>query len=194
MQSVPLSDQTVLFIETVNCDLDGMRGGALLTDVQTEPLEFRLTDVVTPNRLQKTLWGSRLRGHLTVEIIGKPLFAAFTRSPSLIIVQQFELLELRPFTGVPQVLLIRGEHDRQLPAYVGNRQPLDEDSADSILIAVHRQFEGDIDIAEPLIRHLAQFCAIQDPFDRVSTGLRLIEEQESRGRSSQQGDVSRRNA
>ena len=68
MEDTNADDGTrILFMDTIPSENEKLRGGAVLTDIRTEPIEFRCTDTVSPNRLQRTLWGKRLRGHLTVE-------------------------------------------------------------------------------------------------------------------------------
>lgn len=193
MEVANSDDETrILFMDTIPGENEKLRGGAVLTDIRTEPLEFRCTDTVSPNRLQRTLWGKRLRGHLTVEIIGKPLVASFNQSPSLVVVQKPEFLELRMTSGIPYVFITGDESNAALPSIVGERVPLNLGNGNLLQIAAHRDFQNDAALALQLFERLAQYSDVLNPFERVLTALKIIEDQESKGQAAADGDGSRR--
>ena len=65
-------DVRLMFISTKDfADGEAIRGGMLVTDAQTKPLEFRCTDPVRPTSLQKVLYGKMLENHVLVTLIGK---------------------------------------------------------------------------------------------------------------------------
>ena len=157
MEDVSGDDGTlILFMDTISSENDKLRGGAVLTDIRTEPIEFRCTDTVSPNRIQRTLWGKRLRGHLTVEIIGKPLVGSFKQKPSLIVVQKPEFLELRMTADVPYVFVEIDQNNTPLPSFVGGRIPLNLGNDFVLQLSAHRDFQDDTTVAARLLEHLSQ--------------------------------------
>ena len=88
-------------------DAKAVRGGALVVDPTTEPLEFRCTDAVRPTRLQRLLWGKRLDGHIAANLIGAPLIKSLSQKFSLVAVKNPDFLELRTTIEIPVVLLTR---------------------------------------------------------------------------------------
>lgn len=185
-------DTRILFMDTILGENEKLRGGAVLTDIRTEPIEFRCTDTVSPNRLQRTLWGKRLRGHLTVEIIGKPLVESFKQPLSLVVVQKPEFLELRTTSDVPHVLATSDESNAPLPSFVGERVPLNLGNGNLLQIAAHRDFQDDAVVGAQMLERLSQYSDVLNPFERVLTALKIIEDQESKGQSATDGDGSRR--
>src|SRR5664280_540517 len=72
-----------------------IRGAFLLTDMDTKPVEFRCTNPIRPTTLQTVLYGQMLQRHLMVELIGVPLVNSLKQPPSVILVQEPDLLWLR---------------------------------------------------------------------------------------------------
>ncbi|MBE3068983.1 MAG: hypothetical protein IMZ66_01975, partial [Planctomycetes bacterium] len=89
-------------------DGKALRGGALVVDPSTEPLEFRCTDAVRPTNLQRVLWGKRLDGHIAVNLMAVPLLRAITQKYSLVVAQGAQFSELRACWETPVVVLVRG--------------------------------------------------------------------------------------
>jgi hypothetical protein len=53
-----LEDLTLAFISSLNFNNDNiLRGAMLVTDEHTKPLEFRVTALIQPTELQRTLYG-----------------------------------------------------------------------------------------------------------------------------------------
>jgi len=147
---------------------------------------------VSPNRIQRTLWGKRLRGHLTVEIIGKPLVGSFKQKPSLIVVQKPEFLELRMTADVPYVFVEIDQNNTPLPSFVGGRIPLNLGNDFVLQLSAHRDFQDDTTVAARLLEHLSQYSDVLNPFERVLTALKIIEDQESKLPSNSEGETARR--
>jgi hypothetical protein len=69
-----------------------IRGAMLVTDTETKPLEFRVTQPVRPQKFQEILYGELLDEHVSVELIGLPLVDAVEQKPNLIIIRDGLLL------------------------------------------------------------------------------------------------------
>jgi hypothetical protein len=161
-----------------------VRGGALVTDVTTEPLEFRCTSPVRPTLLQKTLWGGRLADHIASQLIGKPLIDALSNSPSIVIVRRAEFVELRGLLRCPLVQLLKNEE-------LAKASPLSLDSQgddvlgmnnghfEPVIIKVHRKHPDDLEVVRGLLAESAGSHNLLEPFHRIENALDLIQQQES---------------
>lgn len=179
----------ICFLDTCAFDSgDAIRGAALLTDSLTEPLEFRCTSEVRPTKLQKTLWGDRLIGHIATRLIGKPLLDALNNAPSLVVVRKPEFVELRSLIDLPLIQLLREEEGSKATANCdsGSKiEPFDRDgNGEPIWITVHRQFEADLEAARELLKDSFLAVPLFEPFERIETSLKIVHHQESgKGRS-----------
>ncbi|MCA9079857.1 MAG: hypothetical protein KDA58_04830 [Planctomycetaceae bacterium] len=79
----------------------GFVGGLLVTNRQGRPLEFQCTTPLRPNNTQQMLYGPTLRPYIFADLLGKTLFDRVAVKPDLIVVQQPELLDLRPLIAAP---------------------------------------------------------------------------------------------
>lgn len=81
-----MSINRLAFLDIVAFD-DGktLRAAVLLTNSDTVPIEFHLTDCVRPTTAQKLLYGAIFERHLKVEIFGKPLVKALSEKPDIVI-------------------------------------------------------------------------------------------------------------
>jgi len=83
----------------------GFRGSVLITDFKGIPLEFRCTHPLTPDAVQRSLYGEALLAYLGVEICGKPLLRAVQTKPSILFVDKPFLLTLAEHAPCPTVLV-----------------------------------------------------------------------------------------
>lgn len=99
------------------------RGGCLVTDGLTRPLEFRVSGSIRPTNLQKVLYGDTLREYICTDLIGIPILQTLENTPELVLVRDAEFLKLRPRVDMP-VLWVRGTVDGQfvLQAFPGHEQ------------------------------------------------------------------------
>jgi hypothetical protein len=76
----------------VRADDGAYLGGLMVTDRDGLPLDFRYTDPVTPTRLQRALYGGVLDRYLRGEILLGTLLDALEERPSVLIVDDRDLL------------------------------------------------------------------------------------------------------
>jgi hypothetical protein len=81
-----MSINRLAFLDIVAFD-DGkiLRAAVLLTNSDTVPIEFQLTDCIRPTAAQKLLYGAIFERHLKVEIFGKPLLNALSEKPDVVV-------------------------------------------------------------------------------------------------------------
>jgi hypothetical protein len=125
MSGSPENEKTaemIGFLDLATFDDGGaFRGGCLVTDPQTRPLEFRVSGAVQPTNLQKMLYGETLHEYITNDLIGLPMLQTLENQPEMLLVRDAEFLKLRPRLKMP-VLWVRGTVDGQfaLQAYPGH--------------------------------------------------------------------------
>jgi hypothetical protein len=173
----------ICFLDTNTFDGgEAIRGAALLTDPLTEPIEFRCTSEVKPTKLQRTLWGDRLTGHVATHLIGKPLLDALGVAPALILVRKPEFVELRLLIDLPLVQLLRKEELAKASPFAfpeGEREPLaNGDQDESLVIKCHRQFQGDIEAACHLLNGECRSVSLLEPFSRIENSLSIVHQQD----------------
>jgi hypothetical protein len=124
-----------------------IRGGCLVTDGLTRPLEFRVSGAIRPTNLQKVLYGDQLMEYICCDLVGIPILQALEVKPEYLLVREAEFLKLRPRVEIP-VLWARPTADGQfvLQAYPGFEQ-----EAETGRDALPRRLRGR-SIMEPFVR------------------------------------------
>jgi hypothetical protein len=79
----------------------GFVGGLLVTNHLGRPLEFQCTAPVRPNRTQEILYGPTLVPFLLGEVIGRTLVEKVGVKPTLLLVDELSLLDLRSHIEIP---------------------------------------------------------------------------------------------
>jgi len=64
-----------------------MRGGCLVTDALTRPIEFWVSGVIRPTSIQRILYGDTLHEYICNDLVGIPLLSTLESSPDLILVR-----------------------------------------------------------------------------------------------------------
>ena len=145
----PVEDRTICFLDLAKFDQgEIVRGGCLVTDALTRPIEFWVSGVIKPSSIQKILYGDTLQEYISIDLIGVPLLESLEASPELILVREAEFLKLRQRVDIP-VLWVRATVDGQ---YVLQSLPGYETEAESgreVLLIGHSM--GSV-IVEPFLR------------------------------------------
>ncbi|MEZ6064807.1 MAG: hypothetical protein R3B90_03655 [Planctomycetaceae bacterium] len=132
-------------------------GGLLVTNRLGRPLEFQCTTPVKPNRTQEILYGPTLKPFLFSELIGKTLLERLQVQPDLVIVDQPELLELRPLIKKPVACIAGQQSDLadQTQGMLGrSRLRFHRDHLEDLddLAGLEKLIGGEADLGEPLER------------------------------------------
>jgi hypothetical protein len=192
----------LLYLDTLAVD-DGasLRGGALVVDDSTEPLEFRCTSVVRPTALQKILWGARLDAHIRAALIGKPLLQQTQKEYAVVLVRDVNLLELREHVQVP-VIQLRRDADIEFEAPPEDStegsegrgvSSNDEEGSGSSAVLSHALgrfeqvalvcdplYKADRETARDILKPVFERRDVMEPFERVRTALEMVHAQESK--------------
>ncbi|MEE9513780.1 MAG: hypothetical protein V3V46_06855, partial [Anaerolineales bacterium] len=68
--------RVIAFLDLSSFDDDAVtRGGCLVTDEMTRPLEFWVSGGIHPNSIQKMLYGDTLHEYICTDLIGIPLLS-----------------------------------------------------------------------------------------------------------------------
>ncbi len=117
-------ERFLAFLDLATFDEGGsIRGGCLVTDGVTRPLEFRVSGPIRPSSLQRVLYGDLLMEYICTDLIGLPMLQTLELHPEMVLVREAEFLKLRPRIEVP-VLWARATPEGQfaLQAFPGYEQ------------------------------------------------------------------------
>jgi hypothetical protein len=191
-------------------DAKAVRGGVIVVDPTTEPLEFRCTDAVRPTTLQRLLWGKRLDGHLAANLLGTPLIKSLSQKFSIIAVKNPDFLELRRTIELPVVLLTRDsaiefESPGPAPAPTGKTEavagaaqerPRETASGgvaetvlsntpgryEPIVLRCHPLHKDDLETVRLLLAPVFATHDVMEPFERVSAALQMVHQEQQKGK------------
>ena len=141
-------DKVIAFLDLANFE-DGVavRGGCLVTDALTRPLEFRVSGPIRPTSIQKVLYGDTMHEYICNDLVGLPMLNALESTVDMILVRDAEFLKLRLKVDRP-VLWVRATVDGQ---YVLQSLPGYEQEAESGRDMLPKRLRGR-NIMEPFLR------------------------------------------
>lgn len=140
-----------------------IRGGALVTDAQTRPLEFRCTSSIKPTSMQRMLYGNTLDEYVLVELVSKPLLNVAKEKPNLILVRNPLFLQARPLL---QYLVVLISKDTKTAVTQGTSEELK-----LWAVSAHRDFSAEASTARQMLATLMQKQDLMEPFERVRAAL-----------------------
>jgi len=101
-----MDEKYIAFLDVFELDDNtAFRGGCLVTDLDTRPVEFRCTAAIRPTDLQRMLYGKKLMDYVCNELVGLPIIKAMQSKPSLVLVRVPELLRMRSNISMPILLI-----------------------------------------------------------------------------------------
>jgi hypothetical protein len=141
-------NQRIAFLDlAIFEDGEAMRGGCLVTDEMTRPLEFRATGAIRPTSVQKVLYGDTLHEYICTDLVGQPILQSLESEPAFILVRDAEFLKVRDQIEVP-ILWVRGTVEGQ---YVLQGFPGYEEEAEEVRNSLPKRLRGR-SILEPFVR------------------------------------------
>lgn len=143
------------------------RGAMLVTDMQTKPLEFRVTAPVRPQKFQNILYGELLDEHLAVELVGFPLLNSLQQKPDVIIVRDILFLGMNNKKEIPVILILK-EDDTLTKKGIFTEQLNPTDSAHpSAKICTTSQFETNLGEIAQQLQSIFSNKDLIEPFNRI---------------------------
>ena len=151
----------IAFLDIMEFDWgEAFRGAVLLTEEQTVPLEFYLTDPLRPNPLQRLLYGAIFEEYLKFEVFGKPLLSNLSTRPDIVLVRESTLLHLVDVSEIPLGLITPNNTVEHLVC--------DKSYEDKIL-------KKEIDA-------LTEGHNFYEPFERIVSAVTQIHKQQANGK------------
>ncbi len=97
------------FLDVLPTASRGVRGVALVTDARTVPVELRITDPLTPTRVQRASYGASFDEHAVLDLVAVPLLRALREEVSLVLVRAPRLLRVQERVDMPVLWVGRQE-------------------------------------------------------------------------------------
>lgn len=159
---------TLGFLEVKRFDNEAAtRGAILITDIDTKPIEFRITAPVCPQNMQTILYGELLNEHIAVELIGLPLINAVNTKPDLILVRDDLLLNISNKQNIPTIRIMRSDEPAAKKELKTQTLNTSNPSYQSAKIYTNGKFTELLEeVAEKLQPFFSQRNLIE-PFDRL---------------------------
>lgn len=144
---------------------DGVfRGGILVTDTISVPIEVRWAKPVEPTPSHRYAYGSTLNRYVAIDCFAIPLLRNLEKKPELILIRREYLLDLRLHIEAP-VLLVN--------TYTGRNDGLSHsetcpgsDASPGLRFTAHKRFEEDL-------THVPELQSIFSLFDPAEVFNRL---------------------
>ena len=143
----------------------------LITDHVGIPLEFKLTQSISPNNIQRALYGAVLEPYVGVQLCGIPLLRSIQVPPALVVVDKEYLLEVRIDSNTPLVFVQPiGQQIHVTSSTEGGRgvQPID--------IRPHARYPNDKTYAQQLIQSPFNRLDLIEPFSRMARAVEAFRE------------------
>jgi hypothetical protein len=125
------------------------RGGIFVTDINTYPLEFRVTTPIRPTPLQTVLYGGTLEDYIYIELVALPLLESIKSKPAFVFVSSERFLNARPRTHLPIFHLT---------------------NVDDFKIKTHLKYRDELHAERAIIGKIKQ-SLLFDAFSRIRAGL-----------------------
>lgn len=169
-----MSDQVttearLAFIDISVFEDGSIRGGVLVTDLETRPYEFRTTTPVKPTSMQRVLYGKTLSEFVYGELIAFPLIKAVKEKISLTVVKNEHLLIMRPKLSIPVVVITKSA--------IGAKGKNPVGSIDTFSFHPHPSYAGEGDWAKTLLTDLLERHDPFEPFERLKIAMDEVHKQ-----------------
>ncbi|WP_414551694.1 hypothetical protein [Anabaena sp. CCY 0017] len=161
-----MNDFKIAFLSKYQFDSDAIRGAVLVTDKETKPLEFRVTEAVRPTKVQRTLYGEILYDYILVELIAVPLLAALTEKPKFVLVDDDMFMDVNNKQEIPVIRLEAQESVN----YEKNKfiiQDIKSSKFPSLRIIVSKNLEAKLIDIQQCLEEIYMIRDLLEPFKRI---------------------------
>jgi hypothetical protein len=155
-------------------DKEGIMGAILVTDMDTKPVEFRVTAPITPTNFQRTLYGKVLMEHILVELISAPLLNAVSLDLDLIIVRNPLFLAANDRQGVRVVRLF--DKNETVSREGSAKEELITNNRDNIKIyaEISKKYESELPQIKDNLKSIAEDRNLLEPFERLKIACEQV--------------------
>ncbi len=152
---------------------ENYRGGILLTDEKTKPLEFRITSKVKLEELQKILYGSSLKEVLFKEKFGIELLSALSENYDLVLTQDKELLSIRKYISAP-IIYIR-KFDPFMPKDRLSHKVINiHEKFEPLIFTISKEDEHQLISVSKKLNDIYRNFNLLEPFSRVEKAMEYL--------------------
>ncbi len=146
-------ESIVAFLDLASFD-DGaaFRGACLVTDGAIHPVEFRVSGVIRPTKLQKMLYGDSLHGYICNDLVGLPIIETLETKPVVLLVRDAEFLSMRPKIDIPMLCVQSPEGGKTT-------------------FQAHSEYENEAEEHGSALPGALRDRNLMEPFSRVHNGL-----------------------
>lgn len=166
---------------------DGYLGAILITDLHGIPQEFRCTHPVKPTVIQRPLYGNTLQPYIGVNLCGMPLIKSIQNMPSLIVIREEFLLDVRTVSPSPVALIRRAGEAIDIEASDSPETTLKRKRIDCptgrfqpIIFSVHSDFDDDMRFTRETLEGIFAYFDPLEPFERISKAIEVLGKQDKR--------------
>lgn len=164
------------FLDLLETKDRGVRAVALVTDARTVPVELRVTDPLTPNRLQRTVYGASFDEHAVLDLMAVPLLRALREETSMVLVRSPRLLRMQDRIATPVLWLGRQDDlvaipDAEEPGFLLTAR--DDRFAAVVALGYRGRHEETRSTCE-LLQRVLQKCDLLEPFARVQLAIEQL--------------------
>lgn len=170
----------IAFLSKHLSDNDAIQGAVLVTDKDTRPLEFRITETIRPTKFQRTLYGEILYDYILVELVAVPLLAALKEKPSVVLIRDEIFLSISSKQEVPVFQLLK-DSERIFAKQIFTEQITSSPGSkfNTLRIMTTKKFEQQLTSTKLNLEQVYASRDLLEPFNRLRIACEQINTQES---------------
>lgn len=154
-------------------------GSLLITNLAGTPLEFRCTQTIAPDAIQRSLYGTGLLEYLGVEVCGRPLIQSAKLKPKFIFIEQPFLMTLHDYVSSP-IVFVREFRGEEPPSPITLKYPYQSDvvkplQQDHNLLQIAQKDAIDAKTME-FITQLSRTFHFVESFDRMRQAVHNLQQ------------------
>ncbi|MBD6617507.1 hypothetical protein FNW02_17160 [Komarekiella sp. 'clone 1'] len=173
-----MDDFKIAFLSKHLFDSDAIQGAVLVTDKNTKPLEFRVTEPIRPTKFQRTLYGEILYDYIFVELIAIPLLAALKEKPSIVLIQDEIFLSINSKQEIPVFRLLK-ENEAMFSKQIRTEQITSSPGSKSLTLRITTtsKFESQLNTTKLNLEEVHASRDLLEPFNRLRIACEQINTQ-----------------
>jgi hypothetical protein len=161
----------IAFLSSFRFEEHSIRGAVLVTDADTKPVEFRITDPVRPTAFQRTLYGEILDEHILVELIGVPLLRELKEIPKFVLVKDGIFLGVNTKQKIPVIQLL---NETAREGKNVETAELGSSKFTPIRIAISKSLETQLTDIKTQLTQVYEYRDLLEPFKRLEVACQQV--------------------
>lgn len=172
-----MDDLKIAFVSKYQFENDAFRGAVLVTDGETKPLEFRVTDSIRPTKIQRTLYGEILYDYILVELIAVPLLDALEEKPSFVLVNDEIFLEANSKREIPVIRISKKENIAYRNEQYINQEIKNSPKFEDLRITTSQNIQqSKLSSIQNKLAIIHMYKDLLEPFQRIEKACNQLEE------------------